>query len=106
METEHVTASTTIEAAPEAVFSVLADPSAHADIDGTGWVRACLDLVFDAHLWHSGRENTSDTRRRVVQMTATRLELVPGVRSRRTGLGVSGDSLHITQGHAGVEGRR
>jgi uncharacterized protein YndB with AHSA1/START domain len=43
METEHVTASTTIEATPEAVFAVLADPSAHADIDGTGWVRESLD---------------------------------------------------------------
>src|SRR5215216_4913084 len=43
MEAERVTASTTIEAAPEAVFAVLADPSAHADIDGTGWVRASLD---------------------------------------------------------------
>ena len=38
-----MTASTTIEAAPEAVFAVLADPSAHADIDGTGWVREPLD---------------------------------------------------------------
>ena len=43
METERVTASTTIEAAPEAVFAMLADPSAHADIDGTGWVRQSLD---------------------------------------------------------------
>jgi hypothetical protein len=43
METESVTASTTIEAAPAAVFAVLADPSAHADIDGTGWVRDSLD---------------------------------------------------------------
>ena len=43
METERVTASTTIEAAPVAVFAVLADPSAHADIDGTGWVRGSLD---------------------------------------------------------------
>jgi hypothetical protein len=43
METEHVTATTTIEASPEAVFAVLADPSAHADIDGTGWVRDSLD---------------------------------------------------------------
>ncbi len=42
METERVTASTTIEAAAEAVFAVLADPSAHADIDGTGWVRESL----------------------------------------------------------------
>jgi hypothetical protein len=43
METERMTASTTIEAAPEAVFAVLADPSAHATIDGTGWVRGPLD---------------------------------------------------------------
>jgi hypothetical protein len=43
MTTERMTASTTIDAAPEAVFAVLADPSAHADIDGTGWVRESLD---------------------------------------------------------------
>ncbi len=43
MESERVTASTTIEAAPEAVFAVLADPRAHSDIDGTGWVRESLD---------------------------------------------------------------
>jgi hypothetical protein len=43
MTNERVTASTTIEAAPQAVFAVLADPSAHADIDGTGWVRESLD---------------------------------------------------------------
>ena len=46
METEHVNASTTIEAAPEAVFAVLADSSAHADIDGTGWVRGSLQIHF------------------------------------------------------------
>ena len=40
---ECATASATIEASREAVFSVLADPSAHADIDGTGWVRESLD---------------------------------------------------------------
>ena len=39
-DAERVSASTTIDAVPEAVFAVLADPSAHADIDGTGWVRA------------------------------------------------------------------
>jgi uncharacterized protein YndB with AHSA1/START domain len=30
METERITASTTIEADPKAVFAVLADPSAHS----------------------------------------------------------------------------
>jgi len=43
MEPERATASTTIDATPEAVFAVLADPSAHAHIDGTGWVRTSLD---------------------------------------------------------------
>src|SRR5436189_4453044 len=43
MENECIAASTTIEASPEAVFAVLTDPSAHADIDGTGWVRESLD---------------------------------------------------------------
>lgn len=42
MENERVSVSTTIEATPEAVFAVLADPATHADIDGTGWVRASL----------------------------------------------------------------
>jgi hypothetical protein len=45
METERVSASTTIEAAPEAVFAVLADPSTHADIDGTGWVRGSWTAI-------------------------------------------------------------
>jgi len=43
MDAERVSESITIEAGREAVFAVLADPSAHADIDGTGWVRAALD---------------------------------------------------------------
>lgn len=32
-------------------------------------------LVFDSHLWHSGRRNQSGARRRVVQMTVTRADL-------------------------------
>ncbi len=60
METERVTASTTIDAAPEAVFAVLADPSAHAGIDGTGSVRGFLDgdritaagQVFQMSMYH------------------------------------------------------
>jgi hypothetical protein len=36
-------ATTTINAPSGVVFDVLADPSTHADIDGTGWVRESLD---------------------------------------------------------------
>lgn len=43
MENERVVVHTTIEAPPEAVFAVLADPATHAAIDGTGWVRESLD---------------------------------------------------------------
>ena len=43
MEPEHMTVTTTIEATPDAVFSVIADPAAHVAIDGTGWVRQSLD---------------------------------------------------------------
>jgi uncharacterized protein YndB with AHSA1/START domain len=38
MSHECVSATRAISAAPEVVFAVLADPSRHAAIDGTGWV--------------------------------------------------------------------
>jgi uncharacterized protein YndB with AHSA1/START domain len=43
MTDETMTASTTIDASAEAVFDVLAEPSTHQAIDGTGWVRESLD---------------------------------------------------------------
>ena len=62
MGIERVTASITVEAGIERVFAVLADPSAHARIDGTGWVRASLDggritaagQVFRMAMHHEG----------------------------------------------------
>ena len=43
MADESLSASTVIEARPEAIFAVLADPTTHAAIDGTGWVGEALD---------------------------------------------------------------
>ena len=43
MTNETVSASVTINAPAETLFGVLADPSSHAAIDGTGWVREPLD---------------------------------------------------------------
>jgi len=40
---ERIRATITVDAEPEAVFAVLADPARHAAIDGTGWVREPLD---------------------------------------------------------------
>jgi hypothetical protein len=43
MTQEHMNAVTTVNAPVEVVFDVLADPSTHEAIDGTGWVRQSLD---------------------------------------------------------------
>jgi uncharacterized protein YndB with AHSA1/START domain len=41
--TEQLIRASTVNAPVEIVFDVLADPSTHAAIDGTGWVRQPLD---------------------------------------------------------------
>ncbi|HEY1841850.1 MAG TPA: polyketide cyclase [Mycobacterium sp.] len=43
MTNDTIIATITIPASAEAVFDVLADPTTHAAIDGTGWVRESLD---------------------------------------------------------------
>jgi hypothetical protein len=40
---DRVSASTVINAPAEAIFAVLADPTRHAGIDGTGWVGEAVD---------------------------------------------------------------
>src|SRR5581483_6052464 len=52
MTEETVSATTTIRAPAETVFAVLADPSQHPAIDGTGWVRESPD---DQRLTGSGQ---------------------------------------------------
>jgi len=41
--TETLIVTSTVEAPAGAVFAVLADPTTHKDIDGTGWLREALD---------------------------------------------------------------
>jgi len=56
---------TTINAPAQTVFDVLADPSTHAAIDGTGWVRESLDgkrltevgQVFRVAMYHENHPN-------------------------------------------------
>lgn len=43
MTDESMSAACTINAPAETVFAVLADPTTHQAIDGTGWVRESLD---------------------------------------------------------------
>jgi hypothetical protein len=58
--TEQLIRSTTVNAPVEVVFDVLADPSTHQAIDGTGWVRQSLDgkrvtetgQVFQMAMYH------------------------------------------------------
>src|SRR5205807_938037 len=95
METERVTASTTIEAAPEAVFAVLADPSAHADIDGTGWVREALDVdritaagqVFRMAMYHENHPDKDYKMANLVEVfdEPRTIAWKPGTESPETG---------------------
>jgi hypothetical protein len=60
---ERVTATRTVAAPVARVFAVLADPTAHAAIDGTGWVRTAVDpapltevgQLFRMDMYHSAR---------------------------------------------------
>ena len=67
MTEETVSATTTISASAETVFAVLADPSRHAAIDGTGRVRDSLDSerltgsgqVFRIGMYHENHPDGS-----------------------------------------------
>ncbi|OBC01892.1 polyketide cyclase [Mycobacterium sp. 852013-50091_SCH5140682] len=61
MTDDTMTAACTINAPAQTVFAVLADPTTHQAIDGTGWVRESLDgkpltavgQVFRMAMYHS-----------------------------------------------------
>ncbi|CAN3126852.1 SRPBCC family protein [Mycobacterium sp. smrl_JER01] len=48
--TETMIVTTTVDAPAAEVFAVLADPTQHAAIDGTGWVREALDGAMLTHV--------------------------------------------------------
>jgi hypothetical protein len=97
MEPEHLTATIAIEAAPEDIFAVLADPTAHAHIDGTGWVRGAKDddritgagQVFRMAMYHPNANFPSgdyETANLVEVFDAPRaIGWKPGVESPETG---------------------
>jgi uncharacterized protein YndB with AHSA1/START domain len=63
--TEQLIRATTVNTPAQTVFDVLADPSTHAAIDGTGWVRESLDgkrlievgQVFRVAMYHENHPN-------------------------------------------------
>ena len=65
VERERLRARATIDAPPAAVFAVLADPTRHAGIDGTGWVTDAVDRstltrvgqVFRMAMYHRDAPN-------------------------------------------------
>ncbi|HZA09629.1 polyketide cyclase [Mycobacterium sp.] len=67
MTNETVNATATIKARAENVFAVLADPTTHAAIDGTGWVRESIDgrrltrvgQIFRMAMYHDNHPNGS-----------------------------------------------
>lgn len=67
MTTETIRVATVIDAPAEAVFAVLADPTTHPAIDGTGWVVKALDTapltapgqLFRMAMYHANHPNGS-----------------------------------------------
>jgi len=65
MTNDTITATITIPAPAETVFDLLADPTTHSAIDGTGWVREALDSepvttagqIFRVAMYHDGHPN-------------------------------------------------
>jgi hypothetical protein len=65
VDQETVSASLTVAASVAAVFAVLADPTSHAAIDGTGWVREPVDRapltevgqLFRMDMYHASRSD-------------------------------------------------
>lgn len=61
MAPENMSTTRIVNATPDTVFAVLADPTTHQEIDGTGWVRESLDRrqltkvgqVFRMAMYHS-----------------------------------------------------
>lgn len=93
--TERVTATTTIEAAPEAVFAVLADPTTHAAVDGTGKVRGSIDgdpitaagQVFRMAMYHENHPEKDYTIANLVEVfdPPRAIAWKPGTESLETG---------------------
>lgn len=62
MTQENVSATVTVAAPGARVFAVLADPTTHAAIDGTGWIQDALDRaplteagqIFRMAMYHAG----------------------------------------------------
>ncbi|MEU9481855.1 polyketide cyclase [Streptomyces sp. NPDC048191] len=65
MDQENVSATLTVAAPVARVFAVLADPTTHAAIDGTGWVQESVDRapltevgqIFRMDMYHAGHPN-------------------------------------------------
>jgi hypothetical protein len=82
MSNEQVNVKTTVSAPAETVFAVLADPSSHQAIDGTGWVREPLDgkplaetgQVFRMAMYHDNHPDKDyEMANRVVALEAPRV---------------------------------
>lgn len=90
-----MTATATIKARPDAVFAVLVDPSAHAAIDGTGWVRSPIDpaplthpgQIFRMAMYHENHPDKDyEMANRVEVLDAPRaIAWMPGQESPETG---------------------
>lgn len=100
MAQEKMIASRAIDANPERVFALLADPSRHAAIDGTGWVREPLDgrpltargQVFRIAMYHANHpDGFYEVANRVEEFDPPRaISWQPGQEDRSGAIGYGG----------------
>ena len=92
MDQENVSATLTVAVPAARVFAVLADPTTHSAIDGTGWVQESVDRapltevgqIFRVDMYHSGHPNGDyQTVNKVQVLDPPRHWLADGARPRR-----------------------
>jgi hypothetical protein len=65
VDQETLSATLPVAASAARVFAVLADPTSHSAIDGTGWIQKCVDLapltevgqIFRMDMYHANHPN-------------------------------------------------
>jgi hypothetical protein len=116
MADETVSAVTIIDAPANAIFAVLTDPTKHAAIDGTGWVREPVDSqpltgagqVFRMAMYHANHpdENYQMANRVQVFDPPRAISWEPGQNADDGSLGFGGWSWRYDLAPAGPSGTR
>jgi hypothetical protein len=80
MDQENVSATLTVAVPAARVFAVLADPTAHSAIDGTGWVQEPADRAPLTEVGPFGPEHLTNSLHHLAELAAPTSRAWPGSR--------------------------